>query len=338
MAVHIAEGVVPTAAMQTLTLAGHRIGDAYRSVVASITPQNTESKFVESGTLTPEEFVEAGAQLAFKFPTWRWEAGDASRRASYLPPDQQFLITRNVPCRDRVRALDFVLKHQTRTVDEWLLPETANSDEAPAEICDVDDFARDDPALQGGSGGIAVEESAGGIGGIVVQEDFITAQAGGSTLPDFSDLDAQLAEEDPAAAGGAASSTGYLIADAPDAHIVRTRTYDLSITYDKYYQTPRLWLFGYDEAGQPLTPEQVYEDVLSEYVAKTVTVDPHPLTGTPTVSIHPCKHAQVMKKVVQDWMEQGIEPRHDLALFVFLKFISSVVPTINYDFTMDIEF
>ena len=28
----------------------------------------------------------------------------------------------------------------------------------------------------------------------------------------------------------------------------------------------------------------------------------------------------------------------DKALFVFLKFISSVVPTINYDFTMEIEF
>lgn len=29
--------------------------------------------------------------------------------------------------------------------------------------------------------------------------------------------------------------------------IVHTRTYDLHITYDKYYQTPRLWLTGYDE-------------------------------------------------------------------------------------------
>jgi ubiquitin-like-conjugating enzyme ATG3 len=29
--------------------------------------------------------------------------------------------------------------------------------------------------------------------------------------------------------------------------ILKTRTYDLSITYDKYYQTPRVWLFGYDE-------------------------------------------------------------------------------------------
>lgn len=31
--------------------------------------------------------------------------------------------------------------------------------------------------------------------------------------------------------------------------ILQTRTYDLHITYDKYYQTPRLWLFGYDEVG-----------------------------------------------------------------------------------------
>ena len=30
----------------------------------------------------------------FKFPTWRWEAGDANLRASYLPQEQQYLITR----------------------------------------------------------------------------------------------------------------------------------------------------------------------------------------------------------------------------------------------------
>jgi ubiquitin-like-conjugating enzyme ATG3 len=36
-------------------------------------------------------------------------------------------------------------------------------------------------------------------------------------------------------------------ADEPSDNIVRTRTYNLSITYDKYYQTPRVWLFGFDE-------------------------------------------------------------------------------------------
>lgn len=32
--------------------------------------------------------------------------------------------------------------------------------------------------------------------------------------------------------------------------IIHTRTYDLHITYDKYYQTPRLWLTGYDEVNE----------------------------------------------------------------------------------------
>jgi len=345
-----------------LSLAGHRIGDAYRSVVGSLTATSKESRFVESGMLTPEEFIQAGDQLAFKFPTWQWEPGEPSRRASHLQPDKQYLITRNVPCRDRVRALDYMLSHKTRTEDEWLLPGDSAAEGAGGaageaeEIRDVDDLLAAGASSSGGraaAAGAAPSPAPGGCGGggaaeaaaagpsIVAQEDFIQSSGAWEGLPDFSELDAQLAEEDPARAGadgGQAWEDEYLVADAPDEHILRTRTYDLSITYDKYYQTPRLWLFGYDEAGMPLKPDEVYEDVLSEYVAKTVTVDPHPLTGTPTVSIHPCKHAQVMKKVVNDWIEQGLTPRHDLALFVFLKFISGVVPTINYDFTMDIEF
>lgn len=34
-----------------------------------------------------------------------------------------------------------------------------------------------------------------------------------------------------------------------DGGIIHTRTYDLHITYDKYYQTPRLWLTGYNEVS-----------------------------------------------------------------------------------------
>lgn len=43
--------------------------------------------------------------------------------------------------------------------------------------------------------------------------------------------------------------------------ILRTRTYDLNITYDNFYRTPRLWLFGYDERQRPLSEEDMYEDV-----------------------------------------------------------------------------
>lgn len=46
------------------------------------------------------------------------------------------------------------------------------------------------------------------------------------------------------------AGSAYLTAQEPEDSILRTRTYDLSITYDKHHQTPRMWLFGYDEASE----------------------------------------------------------------------------------------
>ena len=36
------------------------------------------------------------------------------------------------------------------------------------------------------------------------------------------------------------------------------RTYDLLISYDKYYSVPKFWLVGYDESKQPLPTKQVH--------------------------------------------------------------------------------
>ena len=55
-----------------------------------------------------------------------------------------------------------------------------------------------------------------------------------------------------------------------------TRTYDLNITYDKYYQTPRLWLFGYDESRKPLSVDEMYEDFSADHANKTITIETHP--------------------------------------------------------------
>ncbi len=77
--------------------------------------------------------------------------------------------------------------------------------------------------------------------------------------------------------------------------IVPTRTYDLNITYDKYYQTPRLWLSGYDEKRQPLTVDQMYEDFSQDHAKRTVTMETHPhLPGPPMASVHPCRYALSM--------------------------------------------
>lgn len=53
--------------MEQLSLAKHRLGDALRSTVNAFSSASGDSKFLESGTLTPTEFVEAGDQrLALK--------------------------------------------------------------------------------------------------------------------------------------------------------------------------------------------------------------------------------------------------------------------------------
>ncbi|OEH76130.1 autophagocytosis associated [Cyclospora cayetanensis] len=297
--------------------------------------------------MTPQEFVDAGDLLVFKFPTWQWEPAVGKRVNSWLPPDKQFLVTRGVACHRRVRDIEASLNAEAKEDGEgWVLPVDADSEElreAPALPCAA--VASSKPLVHDARPG----------------DDFpplLDSSASGAALPDLKnlrDLDSLLCEEDPACAD---SSTSYFVRHAPDADVVSVRTYDLSITYDKYFQTPRLWLFGYNEGGKeelkgcekgrgqcysvlqngtPLTPTEIFEDILTDYAAKTVTVDPHPCTGVPTASIHPCKHAQVMKKVVDHWRSQGVEPRPDLALIVLLKFISSVVPTIDYDFTMDID-
>lgn len=57
----------------------------------------------------------------------------------------------------------------------------------------------------------------------------------------------------------------YFVVEEPEDTVKKVRTYDLSITYDFYYQTPRLWLMGYSEDGQILKEQEVFEDVMGEY-------------------------------------------------------------------------
>jgi ubiquitin-like-conjugating enzyme ATG3 len=134
-------------------------------------------------------------------------------------------------------------------------------------------------------------------------------------------------------------------------NILPTRTYDLHITYDKYYQTPRLWLAGYDEHGAPLPPTRIFDDISREHAHKTVTIETHPHLELAMASIHPCRHAHVMKRIIEYTESQAIKStivadaetveqplvRVDQYLIIFLKFMSTVLPTIDYDYTMSLE-
>ena len=95
--------------------------------------------------------------------------------------------------------------------------------------------------------------------------------------------------------------------------------YTLSICYDNYYQTPKLWLQGFAEDGSTLSAEEMFQDISADHAKKTVTLDDHPHLGTPFAYIHPCKNAAVVKKFIDRMQKKGITPRVDQYMFIFIK-------------------
>ena len=93
-------------------------------------------------------------------------------------------------------------------------------------------------------------------------------------------------------------------------------------------------------SGVRAVPAQVLEDISSDPALKTVTLEAHPHTSHGAglhASIHPCKHAAVMKKLCDEIRASGKEVKPEQYLFLFLKFISAVCPTIEYDYTLSVD-
>ena len=339
-----------------------------------LTPTLKSSAFLTRGVLTPEEFVAAGDELVYKCPTWTWEGGDPSKRKAHLPPDKQFLMTRNVPCTERVSSLENVVaeSHAGGAAagddddGDWLVSQVLSAEEKKKrdekELEDEFDILDDegevvaekklaDMSLGGSEDSAAAKESD------AAKTDADVVAAATSNDPDddddeYADMDDfeddDIIEDEAAVTSPAVASANSTTSADNDDNILKVRTYDLSITYDKYYQTPRIWLMGYadDGSSRPLTGEEMMQDVISDYAHRTVTIENHPHVHGPHASIHPCQHGAVMKTIVRNLTkgqkEGGEEssssaPTVEVYLFIFLKFVSSMIPTISYDFTMDVS-
>ena len=94
--------------------------------------------------------------------------------------------------------------------------------------------------------------------------------------------------------------------------------------------------------------QAIMEDISTEYVDKTVTMENWPHMEGQSISmtsVHPCKHSHVMQTIIARQGERGDEVRVDQYYFfqdptkfryliIFLKFMGSVIPTIEHDNTM----
>ncbi|KAF4582981.1 autophagy-like protein 3 [Ophiocordyceps camponoti-floridani] len=309
------------------------------------TPVTHNSTFRQTGQITPDEFLAAGEYLVYKFPTWTWgDADDASRRVSYLPPGKQYLVTRNVPCH---RRLD----------DDF----AGDAGHEEALVHDGDDFRA----------GLAAKD-----------EDGWLRTGGLSSSQPLKARDVRAVDD----SGNVADATDVEDDDIPDMEedddddeaIIRDVSSDSKTGGRRTYT---LYIIMMD-------------DIVGDYKDKTVTLEDFPFfaNNVKMASVHPCKHASVMKTlldradaslrirrdrlraaranakkasgvddladdfdklVVQNaldtadkdgWEEvQGVDEdeqevaiRVDQYLVVFLKFMASVTPGIEHDFTMGV--
>lgn len=290
-----------------------------------LTPVSHKSTFLSTGQITPEEFVQAGDYLCHMFPTWVWnECTDDISYRDFLPKDKQFLISRKVPSNERAQQLvsvndketEFFVRDSEQNKNEeegWLVEGNSHAESsdknftqhASSGIDDIDEMMKD-MEIQGNDDIVALPVNEG------------------------------------------------------------ERFYDLFITYSTSYRVPKIYMVGFNSVGSPLSPEEMFEDIAPDYRTKTVTIEKLPFYKTLilSVSIHPCRHANVMKilldkvrivkrrrreeqqnHIAKDavgsdgWedLQNDLDDslRVDQYLVVFLKFITSVTPSIEHDYTME---
>jgi hypothetical protein len=66
----------------------------------------------------------------------------------------------------------------------------------------------------------------------------------------------------------------------------------------------------------------LFPSLLQEHADKTITLESHPHLATFNLAtIHPCRHAAVMKRLIEQFQENGKELVVLDYLFIFLKFV-----------------
>ena len=192
----------------------HKLKKLTEDLYSGMTSTLKESKFYEEGVLTPEEFIEAGNFLISKCPTWKWCAAEEKLYDKRLPKDKQYLKT-NVPSYKRCSEyLKSNATTETVVEGDWIDADLENKpkdDKKPTALnLDIEEKKKEIVAKN-------TDDD---------DDDFVIEG-------EDDDKNENVEEENK---------------DKQEAQVdvVKTRTYDVTVTYDFYYRVPRMWLMGYN--------------------------------------------------------------------------------------------
>eukprot|EP01017_Pseudomicrothorax_dubius_P026649 TRINITY_DN2994_c0_g2_i1.p1 TRINITY_DN2994_c0_g2~~TRINITY_DN2994_c0_g2_i1.p1 ORF type:complete len:328 (+),score=70.88 TRINITY_DN2994_c0_g2_i1:65-1048(+) len=271
------------------------------------TPPET-SQLLSNGILTPAEFVEAGDQLINISPIWEWKPAANPRLFNkYLPKDKQYLSCR-VRCEPPIQHSANVSEFQDEKGITWIHMDFNGDDlTKEEEIKESEEEKKEEAAAQ--------------------QPTF--------TL-DLNDKYFNKNVDAPVVIDAKLNQNGDHIFKVVEKKQEKNREYDVSLVYDLNFYTPRMFLMGYED-GIPLPSEKMLEDISDQYAKKTVTVEVHPQLGENQATIHPCRHSEVMKKLIDAIIENGGSFAAHQYIILFLKVFSAVMPNIKYDTTLDYD-
>lgn len=108
--------------------------------------------------------------------------------------------------------------------------------------------------------------------------------------------------------------------------------YDISITYDKYWQVPRIWISGKKINGTHLTSDEIFKDICYDYAKKTVTIENHPYSLYSHVTIHPCGHSHLMLKIIQLMIQDNKTPNVEDYVQLFMIVMQNIMPTLELNY------
>lgn len=290
--------------------------------------EKSKSNLYLKGTINPEEFIQACDYLKTTFPCFKWNESKSEHNFNMLPKNKQYL---SITIASNERLKDYVSKSETieKEINEDWIDVSQGNETIGKKLLLLNDKIGDD------EDDFIIE----------LDDDYII----GDEILFYLVLRKKMKKKDykneiEKKYNNMKNSDKalYKLCCLPDnnfygilKYIYKKKTldirmYNVYITYDQYYMVPRIWFMGYNNKGIPLTKEEMDEDIVPIYKNRALTYEINDMIGNICYSIHPCRHSQLILRLIDKLKKNNENYGIENIILLFLKNIQEIIPTIKF--------